>query len=310
MLQVALTRLFSVALWHHFAFMVVSIAFLGYGASGTFLMMVPRIKSLPLRSTLACLALGFSMATLAAYWCSNVIPFDPARIIWDRYQWIYLLGYYGVLAVPFFFAGLILALVYTGKAEAVNRLYACDLAGAGLGCIALFLIYAFAGEAGTVFLVCLLSGLASLIFSANGWKVNLVRAPWMLILCVLLIVRPGFLALNISPYKALRVALRYPDARILETQWHPAARIDVIVGLCLDAGHLNAVTRFTGDMDKLSFTGSLPASLPYVIGKPDRVLIMEPLGGLDILIARYHGANDIVTTHANPLVLRVVGDSL
>jgi len=332
MLQVALTRLFSVALWHHFAFMVVSIAFLGYGASGTFLMMVPRIKTLPLRSTLACLALGFSMATLAAYWCSNVIPFDPARIIWDRYQWIYLLGYYGVLAVPFFFAGLILALVYTCHAKAVNRLYACDLVGAGLGCIGLFLIYAFAGEAGTVFLVCLLSGLASLVFSANGWKVNLVRAPWMLILCVLLIVRPGFLALNISPYKALRVALRYPDARILETQWHPAARIDVIesraarfapglslefqgslpeqLGLCLDAGHLNAVTRFTGDMDKLSFTGSLPASLPYAIGKRDRVLIMEPLGGLDILIARYHGANDIVTTHANPLVLRVMRDSL
>ncbi|MES0363239.1 MAG: hypothetical protein ABUK14_04740, partial [Desulfobacteria bacterium] len=41
MLQVSLTRLFSVALWHHFAFMVVSIAFLGYGASGTLLMMVP-----------------------------------------------------------------------------------------------------------------------------------------------------------------------------------------------------------------------------------------------------------------------------
>jgi hypothetical protein len=128
------------------------------------------------------------------------------------------------------------------------------------------------------------------------------------------------------------VALTYPDARILETQWHPAVRLDVIqsaavrfapglslqfqgripeqVGLCLDGGHLNAVTRFTGNMDRLAFTGFLPASLPYVIGKPDNVLIMEPLGGLDILIARYHGARNIVTTHANPLVLRVMRDSL
>jgi hypothetical protein len=332
MLQVSLIRLFSVALWHHFAFMVVSIAFLGFGASGTLLMVVPRIKTLPLRPTLACLALGFSLTTLAAYWCSNRIPFDPARIIWDRYQWVYLLGYYGVLAIPFFFAGLILALVYTGKAEAVNRLYACDLAGAGLGCVAVFLMYSFAGEARTVVLVCLMSGLGSLAFSARGWKINLVRAAWMLLLCVLVVTEPGFLALNISPYKALKVALTYPGARILETQRDPAVRLDVIesaavrfapglslefkgrlpeqLGLCLDGGNLNAVTRFTGDMDSLAFTEFLPASLPYVIGKLDNVLIMEPLGGLDILIARYHGAKNIVTTHANPLVLRVMRESL
>ncbi len=332
MLQVSLTRLFSVALWHHFAFMVVSIAFLGFGASGTFLMMVPRIRELPPRQTLAWLGLGFSLATLAAYWCSNAIPFDPARIIWDRYQAVYLIAYYMVLAIPFFFAGLILALVYTGNPDAVNRLYACDLVGASLGCITLFFTYPFVGEAGAVFLVCLLSGLASVAFRANGPKINLVRGPWMLILFILLMMRPGFLALNISPYKALKVALRYPNARTLQTLWHPAARIDIIeskaarfapglslefqgslpaqVGLCLDAGHLNAVTRFTGNMGQLAFTGFLPASLPYVIGKPNRVLIMEPLGGLDILVARYHGVKDIVTTHANPVVLGIMKDML
>jgi hypothetical protein len=267
-----------------------------------------------------------------AYWCSNLIPFDPARFVWDRHQWIYLLGYYVVLAVPFFFAGLILALVYTVRSEAVNRLYACDLAGAGLGCMAFFLVYAFLGEVGVVFLVCLLSGLGSLAFSASGWKVNLVRTLWMAILVVLLIARPGFLDLNISPYKALRVALRYPDARILQTERHPAGRIDIIqsraarfapglslefqgslpkqLGLCLDAGHLNAVTRFSKDTDQMSFTRFLPASLPYVIGTPDRALIMEPLGGLDILTASHHGTGDIVTTHTNPLVLRVMRGSL
>ena len=102
MLQVSLTRIFSVALWHHFAFMVVSIAFLGYGASGAFLMILPKIRGRPMRPTLAKLALGLSVASLISYWCSNKIPFDPARLMWDRYQWIYLLGYYGVFAVPFF----------------------------------------------------------------------------------------------------------------------------------------------------------------------------------------------------------------
>src|SRR5205814_4442575 len=35
--EVLLTRLFSIVQWHHFAYMVSSIALLGYGASGTFL---------------------------------------------------------------------------------------------------------------------------------------------------------------------------------------------------------------------------------------------------------------------------------
>ena len=332
MLQVCLTRLFSVALWHHFAFMVVSIAFLGFGASGTFLMMVPRMRTLSLRPTLACLALSFSLATLVAYWSSNLIPFDPARIVWDRYQGMYLLAYYAVLALPFFFAGMTLALVYTGKPEAVDQLYAWDLGGAGLGCTGVFLTYTFAGGAGTVFLVCLLSGLASFAFRPGGWKLNLVRGPWMLIACALLITRPGFFDLNISPYKALKVALRYPEAHILETRWDPSTRLDIIeskgirfapglslefqgripqqLGLCIDAGHLNAVTHFTGDMEDMAFTASLPSSLPYVIGEARHVLIVEPLGGLDVLVARYNGAGDVVTTHTIPLVLRVMGDTL
>lgn len=332
MLQVCLTRLFSVGLWHHFAFMVVSIAFLGFGASGTLLMMVPRMRMLPLRPALAGLALSFSLATLTAYWSTNVIPFDPARIMWDPYQGVYLLAYYVVLAVPFFFAGLILALVYTGRAEAVDRLYAWDLGGAGLGCTVVLVTYAFAGEAGTVFSVCLLSGLASFAFRPKGWKLNLVRGPWMLIACALIVTRPGFLDLNVSPYKALRVALRYPEAHTLETRWDSATRLDVIeskairfapglslefqgripqqLGLCIDAGHLNAVTHFTGDRDDIAFTASLPSSLPYVIGRANNVLIVEPLGGLDVLVARYNGADKVVTTHANPLVLRVMEDSL
>jgi hypothetical protein len=227
---------------------------------------------------------------------------------------------------------MILALVYTGKAEAVGRLYAWDLGGAGLGCTVVFLAYTVVGEAGTVFCVCLLSGLASFAFRPGGWKLNLVRGPWMLIACALLMTRPEFLDLNISPYKALKVALRYPEARILETRWDPATRLDVIeskairfapglslefqgripqqLGLCTDAGHLNAVTRFTGDMDDVAFTASLPSSLPYVIVKTGRVLIVEPLGGLDILVARHNGAGEVVTTHTNPLVLRAMEESL
>jgi hypothetical protein len=115
------------------------------------------------------------------------------------------------------------------------------------------------------------------------------------------------MTLKISPYKALMAALRYPGARLLMTRWDSAGRLDVIesgavrfapglslefrgrlphqLGLCLDAGRLNAVTNFTGDTSDLAFTESLPAALPYALVKPRDVLIMDPMGGLDILTA-------------------------
>jgi len=108
MLQVSLTRLFSVSLWHHFAFMVVSLSFLGFGASGTFLMMTHRGRVLSLNRTSGALTFTLSLFILVCYWCSNRLPFDPARIMWDPYQGLYLVAFYLVLAVPFSFAGLTL----------------------------------------------------------------------------------------------------------------------------------------------------------------------------------------------------------
>jgi len=332
LLQISLVRIFSVALWHHFAFMVVSIAFLGFGASGTFLMMVRKAKELPVGPTLARLAFAFSIATLISYWASNHIPFDPARFMWDRYQWVYLLCYYFVLAVPFFFAGLILGLVYTYRIAQVGPLYAADLIGAAVGCTGILWVYPFAGESGSVLVVSLLAGAASLAFCPNGWKRNLARGVWMGTLCLMMIMRPEPLDLHISPYKALKVAQRYPAARILETRWHASGRLDIVqsgavrfapglsfefhgrlpeqLGLCVDAGALNAVTRFSGNTEDMAFTAFLSSALPYAIKKPEDVLVMEPMGGLDILAARYHGAKNIVTTHSNPLTLKVMKTSL
>jgi hypothetical protein len=88
--------------------MVVSLSFLGFGASGTFLMMTHRGRVLSLNRTSAALTFTLSLFILVCYWCSNRLPFDPARIMWDPYQGLYLVAFYLVLAVPFSFAGLTL----------------------------------------------------------------------------------------------------------------------------------------------------------------------------------------------------------
>ena len=82
--EVALSRLFSVAFSYHYAFMVVSLAVLGYGASGSFLVLFPsllRKRPYPLFFWSAIL---FSVTSVSMYAVTNRIPFDPFRMSWDR----------------------------------------------------------------------------------------------------------------------------------------------------------------------------------------------------------------------------------
>lgn len=101
-LEISLTRLLSVAQWYHFAFMVVSMALLGYGASGSFLSSFPWLLNREAPQTLVLVSWFFSFSALFAYVISNFIPFDIARISWDRWQIFYVFLYYLIFSIPFF----------------------------------------------------------------------------------------------------------------------------------------------------------------------------------------------------------------
>ena len=105
-LEISLVRLLSVAQWHHFAFLVVSIALLGYGASGAFLFSFPGFLKPGEPPNLSRFSWLFSVSTLGSYLIGNQIPFDLARIAWDRWQFFYLFLFCLIYTVPFFFSGL------------------------------------------------------------------------------------------------------------------------------------------------------------------------------------------------------------
>src|SRR3990167_6958326 len=133
--EITLTRVFSVAQWYHFAFMVVSMALLGYGISGTFLMLFPSILKRDTYTLLSNSALLFAISSPLAYIISNQIAFDPIKIAWDSMQIIYILFYYILFSVPFFFSGMTISLAISKFTERVHRIYFSDLLGAGSGCL-------------------------------------------------------------------------------------------------------------------------------------------------------------------------------
>jgi hypothetical protein len=133
MLQVALTRLFSFTLWYYFAYVVISLALLGYGASGALLSAFPGI----LRGNLPRTLFGCTVAAAAFIPMSLLIyahtPFYPLQLLQDKAQWGYLAAYYAAAGIPFFLAGVCISGAIAAASERVTRVYCADLIGAGLG---------------------------------------------------------------------------------------------------------------------------------------------------------------------------------
>ena len=330
--EITLTRVFSVAQWYHFAFMVVSMALLGYGISGTFLMIFPSIFKKDTYSVLSNSALFFAISSPLSYIITNRIAFDPVKIAWDPLQIIYILIYYILFSIPFFFSGMTISIAISKFSENVHRIYFSDLVGAGSGCLLALLIFSITGVSNSVIISSISGILASIIFSLQPSLHNKNSFPYRLILIVILIsiiiISPSFMEIAISPYKGLQTALRHPDAEIVKTEWDSISRADVIksgavrfapglslkfqgelpeqIGLTIDGGNLNAITKFSGNKDEIIFTDYLPSAIPYYLTKPDNVLIFDPRGGLDILSAIYHEAKNIESVEFYPLLTKIV----
>ena len=177
--EVNLTRIFSVAQFYHFAFMIVSLALLGFGASGTFLTLFPHRldfaelsrgvsrRSLKERDpvrTLPWLSWGFAFTAIGSYALTIYVPFDSFRIAHDWRQAVVLALHYVALATPFFCSGTAVGLSLASQPERVGRTYAANLTGSAAGCLLAVVAPSLVGGEGTVLLSAALALLAALIF--------------------------------------------------------------------------------------------------------------------------------------------------
>ena len=131
--EVNLTRIFSVAQFYHFAFMVVSLALLGFGASGTFLSLFPGLKEREPARVLPLVSLGFALGAIGSYALTLYLPFDSFRIALDWRQGAVLALHYVALAIPFFCSGLATGLSLAAHPEKASRTYAANLTGFIIG---------------------------------------------------------------------------------------------------------------------------------------------------------------------------------
>jgi len=329
MLQVAYTRIFSIALWNHFVWMIVSIALLGYAASGTLLSVFPRLLKMDLDRTLANISALCSVFILFSYWASNLVPFDPSRLNWDSFQLLYITVYYLLLSIPFLLSGLAIAMAVERAGTRINKLYFSSFIGSALGSILVLPLFGLLTGPGVIVFISLIAGGSALIFSHDRWNRDFVRVmAWILVLIIFLPFAGGLIPIRISPHKSLIMALRYPNSSLVETRWNAFSRVDVVrsglvryapglslqyeellpeqIGVIVDGDGLNAITRYDGDPSSLAFTGYLPVALPYWLVQSPKVLVVGSGGGLGVLTALHHDSSEIVAIESNPLIVELV----
>jgi spermidine synthase len=326
--ELTLTRLFAVAQFYHFAFMVISLALLGAGASGSLLSVWPGLRRYP-----AWWTAGFAAAALASYAVLNLIPFDSYAIAWDGRQAVYLVLTFAGAAVPFLFSGLAVGGLLAADTEGLHRVYAANLAGSAAGAVIALPLLGWVGGEGALFVSAALGLAAAGMYPAprrRVWTALRTAGITAGVLALMLVatVRPGWAAPRLSPYKALSQALLAPGAQHTFSEWGVQARVDVVesetihvmpglsqnalidapprqAGMTLDGDNLQPLTALAPE-DELAET--LAANVPEAAARTLRsdaghVLVLYPGGGWSALMALAGGAPEVTLVERNPLVV-------
>jgi spermidine synthase len=170
LLELSLTRLFSVVLFYHFAFLAVSVALLGLGAGGVFAYLrrpwLQRWSAAQLGTRLCLLN---AVAIVAALW---VVLHVPVSLGLDGHNFLRLTALYLACAVPFFFTGLLFAVVFAREASRVATLYGADLLGGAAACLAVVPALNWLGGPNAVLFAALVMAATSLVWSSVGKSHN------------------------------------------------------------------------------------------------------------------------------------------
>lgn len=328
--EVLLLRVFSISQWHHFAHMIISLALLGFGASGTVLALARPWFMRRYRSAYPAAIALFSVTSLIGYLGVRQIPLHPDELLWTPGGFLRLTTVYLLLAVPFLFAAGAIGLALSRHGSRAASLYGADLLGAGTGSLAVVIALWIAPPADVLKLV---AAAALGAVAAALWEIRAARRiPGMvLVLAGAVVLMPAsWLAPGMSPYKPLSQVLQIPGTRVIEERSSPLGLLSVVEspkvpfrhapGLSLraeagppgqlavftDGGGMSVLTRFTGDPEPLGYLDQTTAALPYHLAQPRSVLILGAGTGEDVLLAWFHGVPRIDAVEPNPQMIQLV----
>ncbi len=330
--ELVLIHLLSVMQWYHFAYMVISVALLGFGASGTVIALARRwlLERFDTLLPLLMIVTGAAMAGVVPLSQSSVARFDSYLLFVDLSQAGALLLTYLLFFIPFFLGALAIGLVFVRHVAQVGRYYFANLLGSGLGCLAALALLWIVAPERLPALTSLVAIAASLLILPRRHRKPLGMAALMATaLSVISLLHPP--APTHSPYKSLSQTLTLPEADVVLTRSSPYGLVQVVSapalrpapGLSLHYAH--GVPARQVLFNNGHWLGPLPAwvrgdtthlldyttnALPYIMRPRASVLVLNAGAGDDIAQAVTQDVPRIVAIEPHGTLLALLRDTL
>ena len=308
LIELALTRLFSVVLFYHFAFLAISIALLGLGAGGVFAyvgkLWLARFETRPLLCWLSLLNAATVPLVL------EVILHVSVSVGLSWVNFLRLTAMYLAATLPFFLTGVLLALVFARQSAHISRLYGADLVGGSLACLATVPLLNWLGGPNTILFSALMSAVGAGIWASTAFARKVALGLGV----VLALVVAGNHSGKLFDVVYAKGILRDPSW-VEFSRWNAISRIEVdrlgdakAVVIDADASTyiMNADPDDWDDSDWQRDLMSAPPALANVLRPHGSYAIIGPGGGVDVLRAVANGSPSVTGIEINPIIANSV----
>ena len=329
--EIALTRIFSVTMWYHFAFVAISVAMFGMTV-GALIVYLRRgwFHAEQLSYALGANALLFGVTIVLSLLTQLAVPFAVSMSLLGVYTVVLT---YVVVAIPFVFSGVCVTLTLTRFPRQLPTLYGVDLLGAAIGCGLVILALDATDGPTTVVATALIACSAAAVFFTATRRVGL-RAGSLVAVAVL----AAFVAANslriLEQASLLRVewVKGAHEPRPLFEKWNSFSRVTVSgdptvlslpkgwglsdayprdrgvhqLALLIDASAGTVLTGFDGRLETVEHLKYDVTNVPYWLRRNARVLVVGAGGGRDVLSALAFGQREVVGVEMNEAILDVV----
>ena len=315
--EITLMRELALRFWEHLAWLVISIALLGFGAGGTVLVLLQSFFKVNLVSlqfiSLIAMALSFPLCILLG----DNIDIDLIQMVWQPSQFWKIGALELVIGVPFLFGGMFIGLALQDNPDRVPGHYASSSLGSGFGGImvlpALFLIPPR---------LLILAGSFVILGAALFYVRGKMRTGGWICAGLLLLITLWQVPHNskISEDKDLPVILAMPESKIVNHHYGPQGLVEIVEApavhvapgmalnntesipdqllVVLDAQIVGSLYKSTSDND-FAFMDNTTQALPYQLYDYSHVLIGDEVGNEQIGLALFHGVNEVIALTVN-----------
>jgi hypothetical protein len=304
LLELGFTRLFSVVLFYHFAFLAISIALLGLGAGGIFAYIGrDRLvrRGIPDLGMRLCLLSAASIPVAL-----EVVLRLPVSPHLTATNFARLTAMYLASAVPFFFTGALLSTIFSCEKTRISQLYGADLFGGAAACLAIVPLLDFIGGANVILAAAMFMAIAAATWPATS-RAKLL--PALASLLLLIVITGNFHGKLIDIVYAKGV--RRDQPWVLFSRWNAISRVEVdqvedSKWIVIDAdASTGIVSRDPSQWQDPSWKTAFMAAPPAVVNvlRPEgKFAVIGPGGGIDVLRALVSGSRDVTAIEINPII--------